>query len=163
MLRRLRSASRRWLGRRPARAPASSIRAAFSAAPWASPAAGLYSACMDLAACWRWWGSPHCRRRPFPAPARGVNPAARWRPGDALSVYGTGQFAHRTCIATSTPAMLPPTQGIAMKLAVPDMISNSYFPAIAAAELGLFRKEGLDIEVELIFPVDKAYMALRDG
>jgi NitT/TauT family transport system substrate-binding protein len=59
--------------------------------------------------------------------------------------------------------MLPPTQGIAMKLAVPDMISNSYFPAIAAAELGLFRKEGLDIEVELIFPVDKAYMALRDG
>src|SRR5580692_2320400 len=50
-----------------------------------------------------------------------------------------------------------------MKLAVPDMISNSYFPAIAAAELGLYREEGLDIEVELIFPVDKAYMALRDG
>jgi len=69
----------------------------------------------------------------------------------------------RTCIATDTPALFPPTQGIAMKLAVPDMISNSYFPAIAAAELGLFRKEGLDIEVELIFPVDKAYMALRDG
>ncbi len=50
-----------------------------------------------------------------------------------------------------------------MKLAVPDMISNSYFPAIAAAELGFFKEEGLDIEVELIFPVDKAYMALRDG
>ena len=50
-----------------------------------------------------------------------------------------------------------------MKLAVPDMISNSYFPAIAAAELGLFREWGLDIEVELIFPVDRAYMALRDG
>src|SRR5271170_6697451 len=50
-----------------------------------------------------------------------------------------------------------------MKLAVPDMISNSYFPAIAAAELGLFREEGLDIDVELIFPVDKAYTALRDG
>jgi NitT/TauT family transport system substrate-binding protein len=50
-----------------------------------------------------------------------------------------------------------------MKLAVPDMISNSYFPAIAAAELGLFREEGLDIDVELIFPVGKAYMALRDG
>jgi ABC-type nitrate/sulfonate/bicarbonate transport system substrate-binding protein len=50
-----------------------------------------------------------------------------------------------------------------MKLAVPDMISNSYFPAVAAAELGLFREEGLDIDVELIFPVDKAYMALRDG
>ena len=28
-----------------------------------------------------------------------------------------------------------------MKLAVPDMISNSYFPAIAAAELGFFREE----------------------
>jgi ABC-type nitrate/sulfonate/bicarbonate transport system substrate-binding protein len=50
-----------------------------------------------------------------------------------------------------------------MKLAVPDMISNSYFPAIAADELGFFREEGLDIGVELIFPVDKAYAALRDG
>src|SRR5712671_7266145 len=50
-----------------------------------------------------------------------------------------------------------------MKLAVPDMISNSYFPAIAAAELGFFKAEGLDIDFELIFPVDKAYTALRDG
>jgi NitT/TauT family transport system substrate-binding protein len=50
-----------------------------------------------------------------------------------------------------------------MKLAVPDMISNSYFPAIAAAELGFFKQEGLDIAVELMFPVDKAYAALRDG
>jgi ABC-type nitrate/sulfonate/bicarbonate transport system substrate-binding protein len=50
-----------------------------------------------------------------------------------------------------------------MKLAVPDMISNSYFPAIAAIELGCFRKEGLDVELELIFPVDKAYAALRSG
>jgi ABC-type nitrate/sulfonate/bicarbonate transport system substrate-binding protein len=50
-----------------------------------------------------------------------------------------------------------------MKLAVPDMISNSYFPAVAAAELGFFAQEGLDIAIELIFPVDKAYAALRDG
>jgi NitT/TauT family transport system substrate-binding protein len=50
-----------------------------------------------------------------------------------------------------------------MKLAVPDMISNSYFPAIAAIELGFFRKERLDVELELIFPVDKAYAALRSG
>src|SRR5258708_38558623 len=50
-----------------------------------------------------------------------------------------------------------------MKLAVPDMISNSYFPAVAAAQLGFFRQEGLDVEVELVFPVDKAYAALRDG
>src|SRR6201984_2089754 len=50
-----------------------------------------------------------------------------------------------------------------MKLAVPDMISNSYFPAIAAIELDFFRQEGLDVSLELIFPVDKAYAALRDG
>ncbi len=50
-----------------------------------------------------------------------------------------------------------------MKIAVPDLISNSYFPAVAAAELGFFAKEGLDLAVELIFPVDKAYRALRDG
>jgi NitT/TauT family transport system substrate-binding protein len=50
-----------------------------------------------------------------------------------------------------------------MKLAIPDMISNSYFPAVAAAQLGFFRQEGLNVEVELVFPVDKAYAALRDG
>jgi ABC-type nitrate/sulfonate/bicarbonate transport system substrate-binding protein len=50
-----------------------------------------------------------------------------------------------------------------MKIAVPDLVSNSYFPAIAAVELGLFAAEGLDLELELIFPVDKAYRALRDG
>src|ERR1700722_8542856 len=50
-----------------------------------------------------------------------------------------------------------------MKLAVPDLISNSYFPAVAAVELGLFAKQGLDVSLELIFPVDKAYQALRDG
>ena len=50
-----------------------------------------------------------------------------------------------------------------MKIAVPDMISNSYFPAEAAVELRFFRDEGLDVKLEMIFPVDKAYMALRDG
>jgi NitT/TauT family transport system substrate-binding protein len=50
-----------------------------------------------------------------------------------------------------------------MKIAVPDMTSNSYFPAEAAVELGFFRDEGLDVTLEMIFPVDKAYMALRDG
>jgi ABC-type nitrate/sulfonate/bicarbonate transport system substrate-binding protein len=50
-----------------------------------------------------------------------------------------------------------------MKLAVPDLISNSYFPAVAAVELGFFKEEGLDVELELVFPVDKAYRALRDG
>ncbi len=50
-----------------------------------------------------------------------------------------------------------------MKLAVPDLISNSYFPAVAAVELGFFKEEGLDVELELVFPVDQAYRALRDG
>src|SRR4051795_3729513 len=50
-----------------------------------------------------------------------------------------------------------------MKLAVPDMISNSYFPAIAAIELGCFKQEGLDVTLEMIYPVDKSYAALRDG
>src|SRR3954454_10661457 len=50
-----------------------------------------------------------------------------------------------------------------MRLAIPDLISNSYFPALAAAELGFFAREGLDVTAELIFPVDRAYGALRDG
>jgi len=50
-----------------------------------------------------------------------------------------------------------------MKLAIPDLISNSYFPALAAAELGFFEREGLDVAAELIYPVDRAYEALRDG
>jgi ABC-type nitrate/sulfonate/bicarbonate transport system substrate-binding protein len=49
------------------------------------------------------------------------------------------------------------------KIAVPDLISNSYFPAIAATELGKFREQGLDDEIQLIFPVSKAYEALRAG
>jgi ABC-type nitrate/sulfonate/bicarbonate transport system substrate-binding protein len=50
-----------------------------------------------------------------------------------------------------------------VKLAVPDLISNSYFPAVAAAELGFFAREGLDVEIELIFPVNHAYAALARG
>jgi ABC-type nitrate/sulfonate/bicarbonate transport system substrate-binding protein len=51
-----------------------------------------------------------------------------------------------------------------MRIAVPDLISNSYFPAIAAVELGFFASEGLDAQkVELFFPVPKLMEALRDG
>ena len=50
-----------------------------------------------------------------------------------------------------------------MRLAVPDMISNSYFPSISAVELGDFAEQGLDVSHELIYPVDKCYGALRDG
>jgi NitT/TauT family transport system substrate-binding protein len=50
-----------------------------------------------------------------------------------------------------------------MKIAVPDKISPSYFVAEAAVELGFFKAEGLDVSLELVYPVDKAYAALRDG
>ena len=49
------------------------------------------------------------------------------------------------------------------RIAVPDLVSNSYFPAIAAIELGFFAREGLEVAHELIFPNYKAYEALRDG
>lgn len=48
------------------------------------------------------------------------------------------------------------------KIAMPDFVSNSYFPAIAAIELGCFAKHGLDMKHELIFPNYKAFEALRD-
>jgi ABC-type nitrate/sulfonate/bicarbonate transport system substrate-binding protein len=47
-----------------------------------------------------------------------------------------------------------------MRIAVPDLISNSYFPAVAAVELGCLRDEGIDASVELVFPVDATYRAL---
>jgi ABC-type nitrate/sulfonate/bicarbonate transport system substrate-binding protein len=46
---------------------------------------------------------------------------------------------------------------------VPDLISNSYFPAIAAVELGFFKREGLDVTLELIVPIEHALAAMRDG
>jgi len=50
-----------------------------------------------------------------------------------------------------------------MKVVIPDLVSNSYFPAIAAVEMGFFKEEGLDAELELIYPVGKCYEALCDG
>jgi len=50
-----------------------------------------------------------------------------------------------------------------MKIAIPDLISNSYFPVIAAVELGCFREEGLDVDLELVVPVENALTALKDG
>lgn len=49
------------------------------------------------------------------------------------------------------------------RIAVPDLVSNSYFPAIAAAELGYLDAQGVEPEVELIFPVSRAMNALRAG
>lgn len=50
-----------------------------------------------------------------------------------------------------------------LRVAVPDLVSPSYFPAIAAVELGYFEREGLAATVELLFPVTRTYEELRDG
>ena len=49
-----------------------------------------------------------------------------------------------------------------MRIAVPDLVSNSYFPAVAAVEMGFFQAQGLDVELEMVFPIGKAMAALRD-
>ena len=50
-----------------------------------------------------------------------------------------------------------------MLIAVPDLVTNSYFPALAAEELGFYRTEGVDAHVELLAPALGAMAALRDG
>jgi len=52
---------------------------------------------------------------------------------------------------------------VPIRVAIPDMVSPSYFPAIAAVELGFLEKEGLDATVELLFPVTKTFQELREG
>ncbi len=50
-----------------------------------------------------------------------------------------------------------------MRIAVPDLVSNSYFPAVAAVKLGLFKAHGVDVELEMVSPVGRAMESLRDG
>lgn len=50
-----------------------------------------------------------------------------------------------------------------VRLAVPDLVSNSYFPAVAAVGLGYAADEGLDVELELLYPVTDAAAALAEG
>ena len=50
-----------------------------------------------------------------------------------------------------------------IRIGVPDLVSNSYFPAIAAVDLGAFQAEGRDADIELVFPVPRAMEMLRDG
>jgi NitT/TauT family transport system substrate-binding protein len=50
-----------------------------------------------------------------------------------------------------------------LRIAVPDLVSNSYFPIIAAVEMGFFKQEGFDASVDLLFPIPKTFEALRDG
>src|SRR5713101_10147982 len=51
---------------------------------------------------------------------------------------------------------------VPMRIATPDLVTNSYFPALAAEDLGVYREEGLDAHVELLPSLD-AVNALRDG
>ena len=46
-----------------------------------------------------------------------------------------------------------------VRVAIPDLVSPSYFPAIAAVELGFLP----DATLELLYPVTKTYEQLRDG
>ena len=50
----------------------------------------------------------------------------------------------------------------AARIAVPDLISNSYFPAIAAIVLDLLNREGLDVVHELYFPELQEDLPLGD-
>jgi NitT/TauT family transport system substrate-binding protein len=50
-----------------------------------------------------------------------------------------------------------------MKIAVPDLVTNSYFPAIAAVALGFCQQEGLEATLEHVFPVPQTMAAMRDG
>jgi ABC-type nitrate/sulfonate/bicarbonate transport system substrate-binding protein len=50
-----------------------------------------------------------------------------------------------------------------LRVAIPDLISPSYFPAIAAVELGCFRQQGFDAELSLLYPVTRTYEDLREG
>jgi NitT/TauT family transport system substrate-binding protein len=49
-----------------------------------------------------------------------------------------------------------------VRIAVPDLVTNSYFPALAAEELGYYAAEGLAAHVELLAPAPRAMAALRD-
>jgi ABC-type nitrate/sulfonate/bicarbonate transport system substrate-binding protein len=50
-----------------------------------------------------------------------------------------------------------------LRFAVPDLVSNSYFPAIAAVEFGYLQDQGYDASLELLYPVPATMAALRDG
>jgi NitT/TauT family transport system substrate-binding protein len=49
-----------------------------------------------------------------------------------------------------------------MRIAVSDFVSSTVFPLIAAKELGIFKKEGQDVEIVLIRSL-KAVKSLHDG
>lgn len=50
-----------------------------------------------------------------------------------------------------------------LRVAISDLVSPSYFPLIAAVELGYCEAEGVRAEIKLVFPVERAYRALSAG
>src|SRR5438477_1318072 len=70
------------------------------------------------------------------------------------------QVTHERCLNDNPVGKSPP---MILRVAIPDLISPSYFPAIAAVELGCFKEQGFDATIELIFPVTKTYEELREG
>src|SRR5262249_27091209 len=114
----------------------------------------------------------HQPRPVVPRPHRHPHPGVRGRvegellPGQLPRIRGRQGEAPR---GRGRQAQAPPLQAaqeitaMPLRVAIPDMVSPSYFPAIAAVELGFFAKEGLDASIELIFPVTKTYEALREG
>jgi ABC-type nitrate/sulfonate/bicarbonate transport system substrate-binding protein len=50
-----------------------------------------------------------------------------------------------------------------MRIVVPDLVSNSYFPALAAEDLGYYAAAGLEAHVDILSPAPRAMAALRDG
>src|SRR6266704_3059040 len=75
--------------------------------------------------------------------------------------------AHGDSLAQFPPARVRSVHSrepdVPLRIAIPDMVSPSYFPAIAAVELGFFKSEGLDAVIELVFPVTKTFEELREG
>src|SRR5688572_23767086 len=49
-----------------------------------------------------------------------------------------------------------------MRIAAVDLISNTCFPLLAADVLGMFKSEGVDVEIELL-PMLRGTQALRSG
>ncbi|HZD66168.1 MAG TPA: ABC transporter substrate-binding protein [Acidimicrobiales bacterium] len=50
-----------------------------------------------------------------------------------------------------------------LRVGIPDLISPSYFPVIAAAELGFLAEEGVPATVELVYPVPTTFHQLAEG
>jgi ABC-type nitrate/sulfonate/bicarbonate transport system substrate-binding protein len=74
---------------------------------------------------------------------------------------------HATRLAGSPPPLYRHAVASAkgarpMRIATPDLVTNSYFPALAAEELGIYREEGIEAHLELL-PSLEAVNALRDG